>query len=112
MGPLLTHFATLLILQHILPSSRHVPTTAMADQADHFIPSAHRDWDALEEVSTATQSTANSTAVDGEVDAANYQAGSVSRKMVLIPDLDAEGNPLCLSSPSDTFCESVPDYPR
>lgn len=31
---------------------------------------------------------------------------------ILIPSIDATGKPLCLSNPSDTFCESVPEYPK
>lgn len=31
---------------------------------------------------------------------------------LLIPTTDATGKPLCLSSPSDTFCEAVKDYPK
>lgn len=31
---------------------------------------------------------------------------------ILIPSIDAAGKPLCLRDPSDTFCESVSDYPK
>jgi hypothetical protein len=31
---------------------------------------------------------------------------------ILIPSIDAAGRPLCLSDPSDTFCENVSDYPK
>lgn len=35
-----------------------------------------------------------------------------SRQAVLLPDLDSQGKPQCLSHPSDTFCESVNNYPK
>lgn len=35
-----------------------------------------------------------------------------SRQAFLLPDLDSQGKPQCLSHPSDTFCESVNNYPK
>ncbi|CAG2111494.1 unnamed protein product [Medioppia subpectinata] len=34
------------------------------------------------------------------------------RAKVLLPDLDSKGRPTCLSSPDDTFCEAVQNYPN
>ncbi|CAG2175608.1 unnamed protein product, partial [Oppiella nova] len=35
-----------------------------------------------------------------------------ARSKVLLPDLDSKGRPTCLSSPDDTYCESVQNYPK
>lgn len=50
---------------------------------------------------------------DAHVNASmRFETNEIHRKQLLVPDLDTSGNPTCLSNPSDTFCESVQNYPR